>query len=360
MNSKQVQQFLKLMFNRQIETGERFTIEIESGPGMGKSELVPQTAEQIAKERNLEEFGCDGIFLNSKESVDMGGFGLPDTDPEDGSKIMTFTKAFWVPKAKAPKYGILLLDEFRQCQHDVQKPSAELLLNGKINTSELPITWMVVACSNREQDRSGVQRELMFVTNRRCLITLTPDLDSWVEWAERIGMVHWAAIAFAKRRPGLVFNDKVPEKGGPFCTPRSFVKMSRLIDYLPQDLFIEAAAGYVGEGVAAEFVGFLRIVEELPTFEEIVNDPEGCKLPDRSKPDAQYGAMQLIVNRVTPETASPAFVYLKRMPEEFQVAGLRSTLGKNPRVLENPDFAKWIRDNKRLVVNANLISGISV
>lgn len=358
VNITQAMQFIKLMFYRQIDTGERFTIELVSAPGMGKSEMVPQTAEQIAKERNIEEFGCDGVFLNSKESVDMGGFGLPDTDPDDGSKIMTYTKAFWVPRSSSPEYGILFLDEFQQSPHDVQKPSAELLLNGRVNESELPITWMVVAASNREQDRSGVQRELMFVTNRRCLIKITPHLGSWVDWAETVGNVHWAAIAFAKHKPGLVFKDAVPDHGGPFCTPRSFVKMSRLIDYLPQELFIEAAAGYVGEGTAAEFVSFLRVVDELPTFEEIVANPDTCKLPSREKPDAQYAAMQMIAHRVDGDTAAPAFNYLKRLPQEFQVAGLRSTLNRQPTVLQNPDFAKWVRDNKKLVVNANLISSV--
>jgi hypothetical protein len=301
--------------------------------------------------------GCKEVFLNAKESVDMGGFGLPGVD-EDGTKIMEFTRAFWVPKKEEPANGFFFLDEFRQSPHDVQKPSAELLLNGKVNTSELPITWMVVAASNREKDRSGVQRELMFVTNRRCLIRITPDLDSWVDWAERKGTIHWAAIAFAKHKPGLIFKDAVPDKGGPFATPRSFVKMSYLIDDLPMDLFTECAAGYIGEGAAAEFTTFLRVVEELPEFDEIVNDPKGCKLPDKDRPDAQFATMQMIAHRVDGDTAAPAFNYLKRMPEEFQVAGLKATLKRQPHVLNNKDFANWVKENKQLVVNANLLSNM--
>lgn len=357
MNINKAMDLIKRLFYLQIKTGERFTIELEGPPGGGKSAMVPQIAEAISGEIN-DDMACSDIFLNSKESVDMGGFGLPDTDPDDGAKIMVYTRAFWVPRASAPKHGFLFLDEFRQSPHDVQKPSAELLLNGQVNESALPITWMVIAASNREKDRSGVQRELMFVSNRRCLIRITPDLDSWVDWSETKGDVPWQAIAFAKHRPGLIFKSEIPEDGGPFCTPRSFVKMSRMIDELPMDLFTEAAAGYIGEGTAAEFCSFLRVVDELPSFDEIVANPEGCKLPSRDKPDAQYATMQMIAHRAEGHTAAPAFNYLKRMPQEFQVAGLRSMLKRQPTVLNNPDFAKWVRDNKKLVVNANMLSNM--
>jgi len=356
VNIRQAKELIKALYKRQIETGIRFTVELESGPGLGKSEMTDQLAEEIGKELNVE-FACKDFFLNSKEAPDIGGFGLPDED-DDGAKIMTYTRAPWMPRAGDPTHGFIFLDEFRQSQHDVQKPSAELLLKGRVNDSWLPITYMVLAASNREKDRSGVQRELMFVTNRRMLITITPDLDSWVDWAERKGDIHWAAIAFAKHKPGIIFQDEVPEKSGPFCTPRSFVQMSYLIEQLPMDLFTEAAAGYIGEGAAAEFTSFLRVVEQLPTFEEIVADPKGCKLPESNRPDAQFATMQMIAHRADGDTAAPAFNYLKRMPQEFQVAGLKATLKRQPQVLNNPDFAKWVKENKQLIVGANLLSSV--
>lgn len=353
----QAKEIIKACYHKQVQTGERITIELQSAPGMGKSAMVPQVSEELATELD-KDFACSDIFLNSKESVDIGGFGLPDTDPEDGAKIMVFTRAFWVPRSTSPEHGFLFLDEFRQSPHDVQKPSAELLLNGRVNESKLPITYMVVSASNREKDRSGVQRELMFVTNRRCLINIQPDLDSWVEWAESRDDVHWLAIAFAKHRPGLIFKDDVPQDGGPFCSPRSFVKMQTMIDELPMNLFTEYASGYIGEGAAAEFVAFMRVVDEIPEFDEIIANPSDAKLPPNNRPDAQFAVMQMIAQRVDMDTATPGFTYLKRMPQEFQVAGLRTTLKRKPNVLANPDFAKWCRDNRDLIVGANLLTNM--
>lgn len=357
MNLSNAKKLIKAVYKRQLQTGERFSIEIVSGPGLGKSEGASQCAEELTLPEDKggigEPVGFNPFFLSTLEQPDVRGFGLPAKDT-DGSSIMQYTAAPWMPRAGAPAHGIVFLDEFRQAGHDVQKPAAELLLNGQVGESKLPIGWMVVAASNREEDRSGVQRELAFISNRRMEIKIQPDLESWVDWAERKA-IHWAAIAFAKHQPGLIFGEKVPDKPGPFATPRSFVKMSHLIGELEMEMFTEAAAGLVGEGVAASFVSFLRVVEQLPDFEEIVSNPTKCRLPDRDRPDAQYATMQMIAHRVDDKTATPAFNYLKRMDKEFQVAGLKATLRRCPAVLQSTDFANWVKDHKDLLVNANLL-----
>ncbi|KKM93567.1 hypothetical protein LCGC14_1207110 [marine sediment metagenome] len=358
MNLQKAKILIRSLFVRQVETGERFSIELVSGPGMGKSEGVAQVAHELStlpveKGGLGEPCGFLPFFLSTKEAPDIGGFGLPGKDT-DGTAIMRWTKAPWMPRADSPKHGIVFLDEFRQSNHDVQKPSAELLLNGQVGESKLPITWMVIAASNREKDRSGVQRELAFVANRRMEIKIEPNLDAWVQWAE-YKVIHWAAIAFAKHQPGLIFREDIPEKSGPFCTPRSFVKMSHMIGKLDMEMFTEAAAGLVGEGTAAQFVAFLRVVEQLPSFDDIVADPKKCRTPETDRPDAQYATMQMIAHRVDDDTAAPAFTYLKRMPKEFQVAGLKATLRRCPAVLRSKDFSAWVRENKDLLVNANLL-----
>lgn len=352
MNLRNAKKLIKAVYKRQLETGERFSIEMESGPGLGKSEGTAQVAQELQKEMG-QPFGFLPFFLSTLEQPDVRGFGLPAKDT-DGSPIMQYTAAPWMPRAGAPEHGIVFLDEFRQSNHDVQKPAAELLLNGRVGDSQLPPGWMVLAASNREEDRSGVQRELAFVSNRRMLLSIDPDLDSWVEWAEYKG-IHWAAIAFARHLPGIVFQTKVPDEPGPYCSPRSFVKMSYLIGELDIEMFTEASAGLIGEGASAEFCAFLRVVEQLPAFEDIVARPNKCKLPDADRPDANYATMQMIAHRVSADTASEAFIYLCRMAKEFQVAGLKATLRRCPAVLQSKEFAGWVRNNKELLVAANIL-----
>jgi hypothetical protein len=307
-----------------------------------------------------ETVACRSFHLTTVEPPDVRGFGLPDKSA-DGKRIMTYTLPPWAVKSTDPRFGILFLDELGQASHDVQKPAAELLLHRKVGDYHLPGTpgkaagpegcWIVVAASNRETDRSGVLRELAFITNRRMAIQIQPDLDAWAEWAEK-NNVHPLAIAFAKFKPATVFADKIPEKPGPFCTPRSLVMASQLIGELDEEMYLECAAGLIGEGAAAEFWAFLRVASKLPKFEEIVANPSKCPVPD--KPDASFAAMQMISHQVSDRTAKACFTYLQRMPREFQVAGLKGTFNRCPELIRTPDFSAWLRDNKELVLSANL------
>jgi hypothetical protein len=363
MYINQAKDLIKKLFRLQIETGERFSIEIVSGPGLGKSAIIKQAADELAREWG-KPVGCKPFFLTTVEPPDVRGFGLPGKD-DDGGLIMQFTKAPWMPRKSDPEYGFLFLDEFGQAQSDVAKPAAELLLNGRVGESVLPITWMVIAASNREKDRSGIHKSLAFIENRKMRIEIQPHVDSWVEWAESIerdsagnivrDCINPWAIAFAKFKPALVFADSVPDKAGPFCTPRTLCKVAHLIGQLPMELFMEAAGGYMGQGAAAEFVAFLRVAEQLPKFDEIVADPEKCRLPEKDRPDAQYATTQMIAHRVDKKSAVSAFKYLRRMPKEFQVSGLKATLRRCTEMVQTPDFAQWLRDNKDLVMAANVL-----
>jgi hypothetical protein len=364
----QAKVLLKNTLRRAIEKNIYIAVEFESGPGMGKSSIVEQTCCEMSVVLK-QAVAYIPFFLSTVEPPDVRGYGVP-IEAANGRRRMVYTDAPWLPggdlgyiaeggklrRATAsdavPKCGIVCLDEFRQAQLDTQKPAAELLLKRRVGESQLDDGYIVVACSNRESDRSGVQRELMFVTNRRMLITIEPNCDAWADWAEKED-IHPLAIAFAKHKPHIVFADKVPEKSGPFCTPRSLVMASYLIGEMDMEDYVECASGLIGTGAAAEFVAFLRVAEELPSFEQIVKDPKGTPIPTR--PDACYAAMQMVAHRVDVKTAFIAFTYLSRMQKEFQVAGLRAAFNRVPQLVMSQDFAGWLRDNKSLVMAANLI-----
>lgn len=348
-----LKQAIKLIvdtYKIQLETGKRFAIELVGPPGLGKTEGVQQAAEILAAHLG-QPFANLPFFLSTVEPCDVRGFGLPGKDA-DGSLIMQYTRAPWAPKVGDPKHGFIFLDEFGQAADDVAKPSAELLLHGRVGATQLPIEYMVLAASNREKDRSGVRRKLAFIENRRMMINIEPHLDSWVEWAELRGIDPFA-IAFAKVHPGVVFTDAVPDKSGPYCTPRTFVQTSYLIGKLDMSAFTEAASGYIGEGAAAQFVSFLRVAEQIPDFDDIVANPDKVPVPERM--DAQYAVMQMLAHRVSELTSIAVFRYLKRMGKEFQVAGLKSGLRRCPNMVNTPDFHEWLRNNKDLVMAANVL-----
>ena len=358
-----------------IDHGEYVATRFLSGPGLGKTSMVIQAVEIVAKRRGIP-MRAKVVRLSEVEQPDVKGYGLaPEagglgsawdkiahgeelSGPELRAARMQFSLPSWAwDKEVDGEYGVLFLDEFSQCADDLQKVAAQLLLERSVGEYTLPRGVIVIAAGNRETDRSGVRKTMAFVQNRVMDITIEPNKDALVDWMER-NNISPHIVSFVEAHPGIVLRDSVPDKPGPFCTPRTMVMLGRLIGKTTMERFTECAQGLIGEGAGAQFVAHLRVIDELPKYTAIVANPEKAHLPPQDRPDACYAIMQIIAHNVTPDTAKPAFKYLGRLGKEFQAAGLRSAIKRCPTIAMNPDFATWLRDNRALLEAANLMDGV--
>lgn len=335
------------------------SVELLSSPGMGKSESVDQVRAFMSK-RDGFEWGFNTLFLATQTPSDLLGYMVPDK--RSFGDVATLVSSYTMPPWMLDRYGrpvhdykrgILFLDEFGQGEADVKRAAAELLLNRRLGPWQLPDGWSVIAASNRSSDRSGVTKSFDFVINRRVQIEITPDVTSWENWANKHG-VEPLFVAFAVSNPHVVFEGKVPEKQGPFCTPRSIVMLSRILRSitpngdLPTDTStIELAAGMIGEAAAQQLIAHIRLGHELPKFAEIIADPDNTKIP--VKPDARMLAIYELSSRVDAKTAKPVLQYVDRFPKEFAATFAKSTCQRIPELVMTDAFAKWATKNATLV-----------
>src|SRR5271166_916412 len=314
MKINDAEKMLMVLMMVAIEKGEYMCARLLSSPGMGKSTIVKSAATQLTR-RLQKKVGCKVVRLCEVEQPDVKGYGLP---PEGNiaTQKMEFSLPFWaIDIEKDGEYGFLFLDEQPQANDDVNKVAAELMLDRRVGDYQLPPGWIVVAAGNREKDRSGARKTMAFIQNRIADIHIEPNKDALVDWMEK-NKIHHSIISFTEAFPAIVLSDKVPEKPGPFCTPRSICRLSPYIDTMGMEMFTEFTSGCIGEGSAAQFVAHLRVMNELPSFAEIVAKPKTCKVPDR--PDALYATMRMISHNIDGTTAVAAFEYLSRMGKEFQ------------------------------------------
>jgi hypothetical protein len=358
VNIKEAGNLTVNLLNLAIDEGKYVAVRFSSGPGLGKTSMVRQSAERVAKQRGVK-VTAKVVRLSEVEQPDVKGYGfLPKgNDNTAASAKMQFSLPFWAWDREVDgDYGILFLDEFSQCADDLQKVAAQILLERSVGDYVLPPGVIVVAAGNRESDRSGVRKTMAFIQNRLMDIQISISKDALVEWMEKNG-ISPHIVSFVEAHPGDVLQEKVPDKPGPFCTPRSLVMLDPLIGKMTMEQFTECAAGLIGEGTGGKFVAHLRVIEDLPKYSEIVANPKGCKVPER--PDANYAVMQIIAHNVDGATAKQAFEYLKRMGKEFQAATLRTSLRRCPQIVQHPDFAVWLRENRQLLEAANLIDSRS-
>jgi hypothetical protein len=357
---------------------------LESGPGLGKSDATEQVAQELAQALN-EPVGIVTFMLATISSVDVRGFMLPVKTTAGGLDTV-FSLPPWMPvkgnttvftpdgkrhepggfEGDVPRVGILFLDEFAQAEDDVKKPAAELLYKGQVGTARLPKGWRVVAAGNRTKDRSGVMRELMFIVNRRCRLSVDPSLPAWLSWANAQmphQRPHYLTMSFAQKNPDIVFQDAVPAGTDPFCTPRTLCLMDKDLQALrtedeaargimPTDAIArEVCAGWIGAGSAAQYFTHLKFNDELPDISEIEKDPATARLPPNR--DAQMVCGYMLAHNVTDKNAGKVMTYIKRLSTEMQVLTVRAITAQKDRaaqIVNEKGFSDWIIKNSKLLI----------
>jgi hypothetical protein len=353
---------------RYLDAG--ITVQLYSPPGLGKSETTDALVDEYTASDG-HPWGLATVMLAAYTPADVLGYLVP-RDREVGGKIEAvseFTMPPWMLSDEGKplneyKRGILFLDEWDKANPEVKRAAAEILLNGRAGRHQLHDGIGVITASNRAEDRSGSTKEFDFIINRRIQFHLQPDVDSWEDWAVRHG-VNPLFIAFAKRNVDIVFSGKVPEKQGPFCTPRSLVMLSKLFeqsmnehgslnfgDRVEEAMLTEEATGLIGPEAANHLLTWCKIKTEVPDFVEIVKDPAGTEIP--KKPDGKMLVCYDMAHRATVENIDPVVEYALRLPKEFQILFGAAAIKRNHRLISTKAFKDgFIRQNASLL---NLIA----
>lgn len=345
-----------------IEAG--IATEMKSAPGRGKSDFVEDLVRKLS-ERDGFQWGFFPLFLATYTPQDLMGYMVPVKQP-NGSIVSQFTTPPWMIDASGKhvndyQRAIIFLDEYGQGDGDTKRVSAQLLLKGEVGPHKVDLSKVgIIAASNRAKDRSGVTKDFDFVINRRAEIEIQDDLESWLEWANTHN-VSPLTCAFANQNPTIVFSDGVPEKQGPWCTPRSLAMADRLLTLkakrspggqVPTDqLTVETLEGLIGTGAAQQYMIFVRLDREMPPYDEIVKSPSKAKVP--TKPDAQMLISYNLAHRAKLEDTASIIEYIERMPKEFATTFATSVCKRSPAFVREPAFQKWVR------ANASLMAGMT-
>lgn len=350
------------------------SIYLKSAPGRGKTSVLASAPSKIgaATGKNLGLVIINGPLLTPADSV---GYLVPrKVVGADGVERMesVYTDPFWFRTKEGKRLseydgGIIVVDEADKMDVDVKKVIGEAALSGRLGPHQLPDGWRLWMAGNRQKDRSGSTKELDHLINRRMEIEVTDDIHSWNTWASSHG-VSPVTMAFANQHTGVVFSDGVPEKQGPWCTPRSLVEAD---DYMKtvrslqgsvaargtdddgkaaiivDAHLMEEVAGMIGDGAAAQLASFIKLEIEMPSYEDIVANPGKAKVP--GKPDAAMLVCYNLAHRVVKAEASAVIEYVMRLPSEFSVIFAKSAVQRDPSLVATPGFVKWVQQNSSLM-----------
>lgn len=235
-----------------------------SAPGVGKSDIVKQAAE----EKGLEVRSLLGTQI-APEDVS----GIP--------RIINERSVFCPPRVLLPENPepfCLFLDEFPAAAPDVQKALYALLLERRLGEHELPKGTWVVAAGNRQEDRALVRQMSSALVNRTFQLQIKADVKEWLIWAEK-NNIREEIISFITFLPEALMRD-VPAEPLPFSTPRAWASLSSAMDLaskaglLKQEIIRILSFGRVSASDAAIFSSLTKTqINDLKPIVDYIEKP---------------------------------------------------------------------------------------
>ena len=163
---------------------------IWGAPGIGKSALVEQFAEEV---------GLPCVSLLGSQLAPEDIIGIP--------KISGNTSEFLPPKmiARTEPY-VLFLDELNACSQEVQKAFYSLIHEKRIGEYHLPEGSIIIGAGNRAQDSAIVKTMSSALINRMFHVQMRADTRQWIKWAQHEGIHLWV-INYLIQRPDHLFSE---------------------------------------------------------------------------------------------------------------------------------------------------------
>lgn len=310
-----------------IETGEN--VMIWGPPGVGKSQMIKQALDRHA----LPMIDYRGTTI---DSLDVRGLPFE----KDG-------RLHYAPPSSLPyadrdgAKGGLFLDELAASDPAVQKALLQLTLDRCIGDYRLPDDWVIIAAGNRMTDRAGVGRFNSALANRFAHYELVADVDAFCDYAIKQG---WPVQipAFIRFRDELLHQFEPDRLVN--ATPRSWESVGPIITAgLDPETEALAIAARVGEGVGAEFSGFLRIWRTLPSPDAILMNPDTAPVPDKG--NVLYALVGALARKVTENSIDNLVKYLGRIPPEFGVVCMKHATAANAKLTSTAAFIAWSSAN---------------
>jgi hypothetical protein len=329
-----------------------------SSPGLGKTSVMQTTPKILTEAFPGKKFGFRTLNGGNMEVMDAQGYLVPRH--HEGYSDSIFTRPFWWTSDEGiplDQYdgGVIFIDEEDKAPVDVKKIIGEGRYSKRLGAHTLPRGWCIWGAGNRGEDRSGSTKALDHLINRSTIIPVEPCVNSFTNHATKVGALP-LTIAFANNNPEIVFSGKVPEKQGPWCTPRSLMDSDFTLRMfadkdgnvpIKDKLLFEEITGKIGEAATIQLVNTIKLAQDMPKFDVIVADPMKAKLPERA--DAKMLVAFNLAHRVTKENAGPVVTYMSRMEKEFGVTFAKAACNKSSELVTTPAFQKWAMENSSLM-----------
>ena len=313
---------------------------VAGSPGIGKSGIAYQLADQYKlKVIDLRLSQCDPTDLLGFPNIvgNKAGYVPMNTFPIEGDDIPEGYSGW-----------LLFLDEFNSASTAVQAAAYKLVLDRMVGIYKLHTNVAIICAGNLETDGAIVQPMSTALQSRLVHFELVVDQQEWCDWAIQKGIDH-RITDYIKFKPSSLYTFTADHTDKTYACPRTWEFANRILSLVnPGDPdLLPLFAGTLSEGIAREFISFMKIYDSLPKMSEILDKPDTVRVPE--EPSVLFALTGSISHNLKEVTANKLMQYVKRLPTEFQVVTVRDCVRRNKEMLDNSAIQSWITESSAKV-----------
>lgn len=290
---------------------------LEGASGIGKSQITHALAVEVHVQLRDKR-------MSQMDAVDLGG------TPWNHEGFTRWAPPDWLFfDVNQDKEGILLMDEITSASREVFAASYQLFLDRQINGARVPDGWMIIAAGNRVSDRGVINQLPAPLLNRFVKLSIEPHLDSWRDEMGRRGL-DARLLAWVSHQSQYLhnFTSEMAAQSEPFCTPRSIESSASYLDW-PDAERVEMLRGCLGREGAASLESFLRLYTRLPSKDEVLRDPLGCRIPGEDELGERYAMAMMCSASMDRTTFDKLWQYADRLGAQFVVLAVRLAMQRD-------------------------------
>lgn len=308
---------------------------IHGSPAIGKSSIVYQLAEK-------HKLKVIDIRLSQCDPTEIQGFPFV----VDGKATYIPMEVFPLHSANIPEgYNgwCLFLDEMNSAPRSVQSASYKLVLDRAVGQHKLHDKVAIVCAGNLDTDGAITEEMSTALQSRLCHIEVYPALDEFIQYATSKGF-DYRITSYLEFKPSSLYSFKPDHSDKTYSAPRTWEFADKIMkktnDYKK---LLPLLSGVLSEGIAREFIAFMKHEDKLAKIPAIVANPTGIVVPE--EPSVLYALSGALSHHITEDNGKELTKFIDRLPMEFQIITFRGITMKHKTSWAEKFRQEWVNKN---------------
>lgn len=309
-------------------------------PGIGKTEIPGQVAAEI-------DYAYTEMLLAGR---DIGDIMLPYVGHDDDNNArLEIHYSPTVPHVNNPLFDgptLLNIDEVTGAKPMMQNVLLKALDERLVGEVKLRDDVRIIATGNRSWDHAHVEKFAAPLANRANVIHFEPDVEFWLDWGLKHD-IHPLVLAWVRFDPANLFDfDPKQFMAGDFAfpAPRSNKRLSNLChakdrtDISPE-LWRAEVCGAIGQIRGTKFTGFVRIQDQMPDLDAVLNGRH-AKVP--TDPSVIHTCIYALIQRSERDNFTNALGWIGELPSEWHMMFTNALVSAKPNLIATSAWSNWM------------------